>query len=223
MTRKDHVFRRGQDGSLAFVGDFEGLYRDIEDPWAQSVADDRMGAYYLAARERLISIIQAEQEPGSVIELGCGLGQVCAMVNDAGVARRVVGLDISETAIEKARERYPHLEFHAADARRGWPSAVGGDFNVGLMNQMLWYVLDDLSDVLTRLVEAVRPGGRVIVAQAFFRGTQEYGTNVVDGFLGLVRFVAKHPPAGAYLVHADLMENPELSFDDGIVVLRRPL
>lgn len=223
MTGKDHVFKRGQDGSLSFVGDFEGLYQDVEDPWSQSVSDERMGAYYHVARERLISVIRSEEHLEGVIELGCGLGQVCAMVHEAGAARRVVGLDISRTAINKARRRFPHLEFEVIDARRGWPRSVGRGFDVGLMNQMLWYVLDDLTDVLTRLVEAVRPGGRVILAQAYFRETQEYGADIVDGFSGLVHFITAHPPGGAYLVHANLLENPELPFDDGIVVLRRPL
>ena len=41
----DFVFRKGADGNLEFVGDFETLYQTEEDPWDQSAGDSDMAAY----------------------------------------------------------------------------------------------------------------------------------------------------------------------------------
>jgi SAM-dependent methyltransferase len=220
VSQGDYVFSAGDDGSLVFVGDFEGLYRDVDDPWAQSIPDQRMGAYYVRARERLMAIVAATPVD-AVAEVGCGLGQVCAMLRDAKLAQRVVGLDISETAIRKAAARHPGIAFHVADIRSGWPASAGGGFDVIIMNQMLWYVLAELDEVIARLVDAVRPGGRVIVAQAFLHGSQKYGHDVVDGFHGLLGFLTSHDLRSARVTHADLEARPGLPFDDGIVVLHR--
>ena len=51
--------------------------------------------------------------PGStVLELGCGLGDLLNAVQPS----RGVGVDFSPKMIERARQRYPKLEFHVADA-----------------------------------------------------------------------------------------------------------
>src|SRR2546421_9692690 len=51
--------------------------------------------------------------PGlSVLELGCGLGDLLAAVKPA----RGVGVDFSPEMIALARQRHPELEFHVADA-----------------------------------------------------------------------------------------------------------
>lgn len=42
----DFVFRKGADGNLEFVGDFETLCQTEEDPWDQSAGDSDMAAYY---------------------------------------------------------------------------------------------------------------------------------------------------------------------------------
>jgi SAM-dependent methyltransferase len=221
VSGNDFVFRRERDGSLEFVGAFEDLYKAIEDPWAQSVPDERMGAYYEQSRNRILSLLRGFGGVEHLVELGCGLGQVCAMIYEAGVASRVTGLDVSITAIEKARKRHPNLEFDVADARKDWPASIGRGFDAILMNQMLWYILEDLDGVFSRTVSLLRPNGRLIVSQAFIQDNQQYGADIIDGFQGLVRYVASIDPKIAKVVYAGLLEDPDLPFDDGIVVLRR--
>jgi SAM-dependent methyltransferase len=222
MSGNDFVFRRESNGSLEFVGAFEDLYKSTEDPWAQSVPDERMGTYYEQSRQRILSLLHGFGGAEHLVELGCGLGQVCAMIAQTGNVRRITGIDVSVTAVEKARERHPELEFDVADAREDWPASIEQDFDVVLMNQMLWYVLEDLDAVFSRMLSLLRPNGRLIVSQAFIRDNQEYGADIIDGFQGLVRYAAAIDPKLARMVHADLLEDPDLPFDDGIVVLRRP-
>lgn len=219
--RTEYVFSRTPEG-LTFIGDFEGLYLAEDDPWAQSVGDDRMGEYYKMARARLVALV-ARPNGGSIAEVGCGLGQVCAMIAEAASGRKVIGLDISETAVARARERYHDLEFHVCDIRRGWPDAAGDQHAVVLMNQMLWYVLDDLDEVLRTLWARVEPGGRLVIANAFFQGNQAYGRDIVCGFEGLVEFVMARRPEEMILSLASLNVDDDLPFDDGILVLQRSM
>ena len=222
MNASEKVFRRHNDGKLEFIGDFEALYQSEEDPWAQSTADERMGTYYAASRARLIAILGDDQPLASIVEIGCGLGQVCALIAKANPDARVVGLDVSPTAIVKARTRHRDIEFYVADARLPWPKKAGSGFDIALVNQMVWYVLEELEDVLLRAIRNLRPGGRLIVQQAFLRGDQEYGREIVDGFQGLLDFFIARHLDGTWVERADLLEDVSLTFNDGIVVLRKP-
>src|SRR6476620_12585965 len=48
----------------------------------------------------------------SVLEVGCGIGDLLAAVEPA----RGVGVDFSPAVVELARQRHPQLEFHSANA-----------------------------------------------------------------------------------------------------------
>jgi SAM-dependent methyltransferase len=68
--------------------------------------------------------------PGDVVvDAACGLGYGSAILWDGSEASRVVGLDVSESAVAYARENYttgrPGVEFRACDVEpwEGWPDA----------------------------------------------------------------------------------------------------
>jgi len=51
------------------------------------------------------------EQAGSMLDVGCGEGHFCGWVKDRGGPRRVVGLDISRTRLERARSRRPGVHF----------------------------------------------------------------------------------------------------------------
>ncbi len=52
--------------------------------------------------------------PGSILDVACGTGTMTREFADLGM--EAVGLDISQGMIDCARDKYPWLEFHCADA-----------------------------------------------------------------------------------------------------------
>lgn len=55
---------------------------------------------------------------GSILDFGCALGQSIPVLNRAFPRASLLGLDVSEQAISKCRERYSHIaEFIAGDIR----------------------------------------------------------------------------------------------------------
>jgi ubiquinone/menaquinone biosynthesis C-methylase UbiE len=88
-----------------FVGQFEKMYqaelRDKFDSWHQD--DTRQ-------LQRKIDLLILEQYNfKTIIDIGCGKGTFTHLFKKKN--NYVLGIDISETAIKIARERYPDIDF----------------------------------------------------------------------------------------------------------------
>ena len=100
---QDYVIKNGK-----LVGDFEGLYKDVEDPWNQS-RDDHLNDY-----RRQIAILGCQRlrekfSCNQVLELGCGFGFIADQLRTLGFT--CCGTDISQTAILKANIIHPLTQF----------------------------------------------------------------------------------------------------------------
>lgn len=87
-------------------------------------------------------------EGSTVLELGCATGDLLNAVKPG----RGIGVDFSPTMIELARQKYPHLEFHLADAITFQPGTA------------IDYII--VSDLITSLWDI----------QLFFRNVRSYVT-----------------------------------------------
>ena len=77
---------------------------------------------------------------GSLLEVGCGEGhQTLALQRLAG---QVHGIDVSPTAIERARKRVPGAEFAAADIHQQPWGDQRGRFDLVVACEVLYYVKD---------------------------------------------------------------------------------
>lgn len=103
----------------------------------------------------LVARVAAEQ-PARVVDLGCGPGNLTALLADRWPGAEVVGLDSSPEMIEAARRAGLRVAFDVADLREWAPPAESVDVLVS--NATLQWVPGHL-DLLPRLVQAVRPGG----------------------------------------------------------------
>lgn len=168
------------------IGKFEEMYRDCEEPWHQ--LEDAV--IYSLGRTNVIEILKRlrDQVGAGVLEVGCGLG---GFTNRIAVETgfRVTGMDISPSAIEKAKSRY---------------MGGGGRFAVGdvtdisrhqgcgilIYSEIMWYVLDKLDQALACLRERFT-GSYLIVQQTFYKnGLQQYGK---DYFTNLEELAAYMP------------------------------
>ncbi|HUA87222.1 MAG TPA: glycosyltransferase [Bryobacteraceae bacterium] len=112
-------------------------------------------AYY---HRKLIDLYRFLVPPGSrVLEIGCAAGDLLAALDPA----YGVGVDMSPKMIERAREKYPHLNFYVQDAHELDDACpFDGPFDYILLSDLV----NDLWDV-QRVFELLRrhahPGTRV--------------------------------------------------------------
>jgi amino acid adenylation domain-containing protein len=110
-----------------------------------------------------------EMQPGRVLEIGCGTGQILTRI--APRCSRYVGTDFSEIAIRELTEllkrpdhRMPHVEIlrRNADQFNGFEEAA---FDTVIINSVVQYFpnLDYLDAVLENALLVVKPGGRIFV------------------------------------------------------------
>ncbi len=109
------------------------------------------------ARELLARI--PVQDAASVVDLGCGPGNITPLLRARWPTAAYVGVDRSAEMLERAAARHPDLRWIQADAA-GWKP--DGPVDVVYSNAALHWV-DDHETVLPRLVGALSPGGALAV------------------------------------------------------------
>lgn len=105
----------------------------------------------------LIARIDAA-DPGIVVDLGCGPGNLTALLAERWPEAAITGLDSSEPMIDRARREQPGLAFEVADLRDWAEHVEPASIDVLVSNATLQWVPGHL-ELLPRLVRAVRPGG----------------------------------------------------------------
>lgn len=129
---------------------------------------DRMLAAYGDAAIAASDVATGEQ----VLDIGCGSGTTSfALAERLGATGHVLGVDISEPLIERARSRAPHdapISFRLEDASVA-PLAVAG-FDL-LFSRFGVMFFDDPAAAFTHLRTALKPGGRL--AFVCWRGAEE--------------------------------------------------
>ena len=94
--------------------------------------------------------------PGDVVDLGCGPGNLTALLAQRWPGARVRGLDSSPEMVASAQASVPGIGFEVGDLR-DW--VAGGEaVDVLVSNATLQWVPGHL-ELLPSLVERVRPGG----------------------------------------------------------------
>ena len=116
-------------------------------------------------------------EPGTALDVGCGCtGRFIDLLLEAGFNPE--GIDISTHKIQRARERHPEINFIHADICR-WQPSSRYDFITAW--DSIWHIpLKEQKPVLTKLVDALNPGGVFIFS---FGGVDEPSEHT-DDFMG---------------------------------------
>lgn len=138
---KYHKYVFDQD-KRRLVGAFEEMYaaEDSEgfDSWQSN--DVR------ALRLRLAMEILKDYNFASVLELGCGKGTASQFLKKAN--NRVLGIDISPTAVKKAQVNFPDIDFRVMQAMD--VEQLNEQFDLVTVMTVLAYI-EDWRDVLAKL------------------------------------------------------------------------
>jgi len=100
---------------------------------------------------------------GTILDLGCGYGFLCFMLQFLSEERRIIGVDYDEEKIETASHNYlrtERLQFHHADATTFALEKYDGI----VISDVLHYLRPEAQEaLLVRCFEALNPGGKLIV------------------------------------------------------------
>jgi 2-polyprenyl-3-methyl-5-hydroxy-6-metoxy-1,4-benzoquinol methylase len=104
--------------------------------------------------------VVAALEPGSrVIDVGCGEGSFCGALAQAGFS--VVGVEVAQEPVRRARARFPDLEFLVvAQGELPFPA---DSFDGAWMGEVLEHVQDGLG-LLWEVARVIGPGGRLALS-----------------------------------------------------------
>jgi 2-polyprenyl-3-methyl-5-hydroxy-6-metoxy-1,4-benzoquinol methylase len=161
-----------KDGVL--VGDWENLYKNFPDPWEMSSEDQINSASRLMTRFYCLKL-QKEFKSISTLEIGCGFGWMTEFLHQNGFKSR--GTDISEECISLVRKRNSELDVHVAKFNDEKHLV---DFNpdIIVMNQLTWYVLDEIRDFLDLLRKMAKKNKPIFLIHSltfYPQGKQTYG------------------------------------------------
>lgn len=122
-----------------FIGEFEQMYQDYEDPWEQSTREE-----FASEKAVALNLIK-KLKVKNVIALGCGLGYFTNKIANLGV--NVTGVDCSDTAICKAKSLFPNCNFIVGDIL-DYHMYMELRPDLIVMAEITWYVLDKLDQFI---------------------------------------------------------------------------
>lgn len=167
----DYVIKDGQ-----FIGKFEEMYQDCDDPWNASKEDYDTSICSMTVKHVLKSIPAAD-----IVSLGCGTGRHLHWVKYGAD-----GVEISATAVALARRRYPRSLIYN-EGILSFLSHGAGRYQAYLFREVLWYLLPDWKEICDILA---RKHGAWVMVELSFYDDQRYGKDYFDG---PDDFIAKWP------------------------------
>lgn len=161
--------------------DYERLelaYR-LGDPWNM---ESRLEQARFAATNALIA--RAFGRVGTLLEVGCGEGHQTRVLGE--LADEVHGIDVSSTAVERARERVPGAHFAATDIHGQPWGDQQGRFDLVVACEVLYYI-KDIPATLARM----RHLGRACLVTIFAPALVRVGPHL-EGIPGLHKDWMQH-------------------------------
>src|SRR5581483_11020467 len=116
---------------------------------------DQKHAFVFEYGQDLLALLQPQANE-LILDLGCGTGHLTNQIVQSGA--RVIGLDNSPSMLATARQNYPQLEFHLADAAE---FSLPEQFDAVFSNAVLHWVTRAEAAV-TCIACALKPQGRFV-------------------------------------------------------------
>jgi 2-polyprenyl-6-hydroxyphenyl methylase/3-demethylubiquinone-9 3-methyltransferase len=95
-----------------------------------------------------------------VLDVGCGEGRFAAALARAGAS--VVGIDVAEEPLRRARELHPELDVRLVNSEGGWELA-DASFDVVWAGEVIEHVADTAA-WLSEVRRVLRSGGRLLLS-----------------------------------------------------------
>jgi SAM-dependent methyltransferase len=170
--------------------DKPGVAREIDGYWHTNGE--------IQIRKATVKTIAGVLFPGSILEVGCGSGQVYGVLKDAELmeGRKYVGGDLSREMLKMARNRYPEVKFKKMDIL-----SLGKEH---ANNVLCIHVLQHLVDYRPAVSELLRVTDKLLYIAAWFADKDTTSTSdkfgVPDNFIGrntLVDYIHSIEPSAS--------------------------
>ena len=105
-----------------------------------------------------LSLVQIQ--PQSILDYGCGVGAWLGLLSRAFPGAQIYGVDISKTAIEKAKNKFPEYHLDSFNSL----TAPFADAQFGLV--FSYHVLEHVDDIDASIIDIARmlmPGGYAVI------------------------------------------------------------
>ncbi len=134
-----------------------------EDPFSYAATP------YEAARLNAMDAALGDRPLGPVLEVGCAEGHFTEKL--ARRSSRVLAVDISSIALERARRRVQGAAFAEADLLT-WDPGVAAPFDAVVLGDVLYYldrpgVGEEFAALFPRIGSWLKPGGLLLLAHGF--------------------------------------------------------
>jgi ubiquinone/menaquinone biosynthesis C-methylase UbiE len=131
----------------------------------------------------------------AVLDVGCGTGLTTREAARAAAPGRVLGVDVSERMLERARElaaaeRLGNVRYELGDAQVHGFDPAGFDVAISRFGTMFF---SDPATAFANVASALRPGGRLVLL-VWQRREVNHWVRAIDAVLGAA---AQPPPPGA--------------------------
>lgn len=203
----DYVIKDGK-----FIGAFEEMYQNIDDPWhhggATAIQCDL--ALYLINR-------YSNYDSGSVLDIGCGEGAFTVRIKRQLPNAHILAVDIAPTAIKKAKQKYGNLgiEFQVMDIQKEYRN-ISEQFNLIVMSGIMWYILPNFGAIVNYLGEKIlkKDDAYLLTSQPFYKPEeQKYGKEIVSTVEDMLNLID--------LEVVEMVELNRLSNHTAIVLFKR--
>jgi len=94
-----------------------------------------------------------------ILDFGCGRGWMSSRLAEMG---KVLGVDLSNEAIETARSRYPGIEFSCIDASDSRRVTLDRQFDVVVSSEVIEHVLKQ-EEYIQNIISLLKPGGLLVL------------------------------------------------------------
>lgn len=172
----------------------------------EEVADDygrifRFDAYYYG----ILGMVADEVAAGgyrSVLDLGCGTGNLTALVRERCPGAKVCGVDPAERMVELATDRF--RDDPGVEIRRGEGTKIpyeSESFDCVVSNLALHHVLPELRPLCAgELSRVLEPGGRLVYSDLFWRaaGPKENPARLKEIIESVTAYALHSLEAGAH-------------------------
>ena len=179
----DYVIKDGQ-----FIGAFEEMYKNVDDPWhlGEATAIQYDIALYLIRRYGIGG-------SASIFDIGCGKGEFTARLKRHLPDTNILAVDISTTAIEKARQKFDNLDivFKVMDIQKEY-NKIREKYDLIIMAGVVWYILPDFKDIISYLGDKTlkEEGYFMITNQPFYKPEeQKYGNEIMTCVEDMLKLV----------------------------------
>ncbi|HYL18934.1 MAG TPA: class I SAM-dependent methyltransferase, partial [Burkholderiales bacterium] len=148
--------------------------------FAQAIAESTWGLQVMTAKKilpNLEGLAERLEAGGTILEVGCGTGNLLALLAKTFVKAHCIGVDIDEDSVMSARQRLQKAGMgDRAEARKGSVSAAveSASVDVVVMVEVLHEIAQDLRPfVIAQCAAVLKPGGWMVIVDETYPSTRE--------------------------------------------------